>query len=89
MSRTGVFYSRSIIICIVEECFSMALVHVPTGSVSFSSAHFGTGVGPIFLDDVGCTGSENKLTDCPSNFFVSCNNGHSEDAGVRCQGSFT
>ena len=67
----------------------MVLVCVPTDSVAFNSAHFGRGTGPIYLDNVACSGSESKLTDCPSNFIVSCYNGHSEDAGVRCQGSFT
>ena len=61
---------------------------LPKDAVAFSSAHFGAGVGPIYLDGVGCSGSESNLTDCPSSSFVSCTNGHSEDAGVRCQGRF-
>ena len=52
----------------------------------FSNAHFGAGAGPIHLDDVGCSGVENNLTDCPHNTAVSCANGHLDDAGVRCQG---
>ena len=54
--------------------------------MAFSSAYFGVGVGPIHLDNVDCTGSERKLIECPNNIFVRCTNGHSEDAGVRCQG---
>ena len=57
--------------------------------VAFSNAHFGVGVGPIYLDNVGCSGSESNLTDCPRTFSVSCYSGHFEDAGVRCQGRFT
>ena len=64
------------------------MVLVPTDSVAFRSAHFGAGVGLIHLDDVGCSGSESKLTDCPHSPSVNCYSGHSEDAGVRCQGSF-
>ena len=60
-----------------------------TDAVAFSSAHFGAGAGPIHLDNVDCSGNENKLTDCQSSLFVSCYSGHSEDAGVRCQGRFT
>ena len=58
---------------------------VSTDAVAFGRAHFGAGIGAIHLDNVGCTGSENNLIDC-SRSSVSCFGGHSEDAGVRCQG---
>ena len=74
------------ILCTAEWCFSKVLIHVPTDSVAFSSAHFGRGVGPIFLDDVGCSGSEINLINCSHSSSVSCYSGHSQDAGVRCQG---
>ena len=61
---------------------------MPTGAVAFTNAHFGAGVGPIYLNDVDCRGSETNLTDCSSSSIVYCTNGHSEDAGVRCQGEF-
>ena len=54
--------------------------------MAFSNAYFGAGTGTIFLNDVGCTGSETNLTDCTRSSTVSCISGHSEDAGVRCQG---
>ena len=57
-----------------------------TDAVPFSTAHFGAGTGTIYLDNVGCTGSENNLIDCTRSPTVSCLGGHSEDAGVRCQG---
>ena len=57
-----------------------------TDAVAFSRAHFGAGTGTIYLDNVGCTGSENNLIDCPRSSTVSCFGGHQEDAGVRCQG---
>ena len=76
-------------------CFCLEIVldvskqlHISTASVAFSNAHFGAGAGPIYLANIGCSGSESNLTDCSHNFTVSCNNGHSEDAGVRCQGRF-
>ena len=59
---------------------------MPTDAVSFSSARFGAGVGPIYLDNVDCNGSESNLTNCSYSSIFSCYNGHSEDAGVRCQG---
>ena len=58
-----------------------------TDAVAFSNAHFGAGIGSIHLHVVGCTGRETNLTDCPQvRSSVYCLQGHSEDAGVRCQG---
>ena len=54
----------------------------------FTNAHFGSGTGPIYLDNVDCNGTENNLTDCEQSSYISCYYGHSEDAGVRCQGAF-
>ena len=58
-----------------------------TDAVAFSNAHFGSGSGTIFLDNVGCSGTEASLLDCSysSGNSVVCSNGHNEDAGVRCQ----
>ncbi len=62
--------------------------HVSTlvvDAVAFSSAHFGAGIGSIFLDSVICSSSNNRLIDCTRSSSVICSNGHNEDAGVRCQ----
>ena len=46
---------------------------------------FGQGTGPIFLDEVGCTGSELTLISCPHLDSVGDSDcRHSEDAGVQC-----
>ena len=60
-----------------------------TDALAFSSAHFGSGTGDIFLDNVGCSGTESSLLDCSyvSGNSISCTYGHSEDVGVRCQGT--
>ncbi|XP_062334205.1 soluble scavenger receptor cysteine-rich domain-containing protein SSC5D-like [Osmerus eperlanus] len=49
-----------------------------------SSASFGQGSGPIWLDDVRCSGSEATLAACPHLPFGSHNCLHIEDAGVVC-----
>ena len=46
---------------------------------------FGEGIGPIFLDEVRCKGSEQTLMSCPNVDPEEENDcAHSEDAGVRC-----
>ena len=52
-----------------------------------SGSQFGHGTGPIFLDQLGCSGTESSLLQC--NRFAglglhSCD--HSQDAGVSCIG---
>ena len=37
---------------------------------------------PIVMDEVGCTGSENRLIDC--NYDSRHNCSHHEDTGVHC-----
>ena len=56
-------------------------------SEALDRAAFGQGSGEILLDNVGCTGSESRLIDCPANPVGNDNCGHSEDAGVRCLGN--
>lgn len=49
----------------------------------FSHAYFGQGRGIIHMDNLRCTGNENKLMDCPYSRDTTYDT-HAEDAGVRC-----
>ncbi|XP_072048940.1 uncharacterized protein [Amphiura filiformis] len=51
----------------------------------YTSAEFGQGTGPVWLDDVSCSGSENRLDECRHNGWGNQNcPGHYQDAGVIC-----
>ena len=55
-------------------------VQTHSSSESFSN-------GPIWLDDVECTGHEQRLIDCPHNGLENHNCDHFENAGVTCEGT--
>lgn len=54
------------------------------GSMAFSNALFGSGTGPIILDDVDCVGHETSLLECSGRLPGEHNCRHTEDASVRC-----
>ena len=60
-----------------------------TGAIARARAFFGQGSGDILLDNVGCTGTETRLIDCPNNGIGIHNCVHAEDAGVTCQSGVT
>ena len=47
-------------------------------------ARYGGGQGPIYLDDVQCSGNESSLLECDHNGVENHNCAHFEDAGVAC-----
>ena len=64
----------------------ISILHV-AGAVALHSATFRQGGGPIFLDNVVCTGNESNLVECQHPGIARsqyCT--HSEDAGVICPG---
>ena len=63
------------------------VLYLPTDAVAFSTAQFGGGAGPVYLDNVVCSGSERNLIDCLHNSFANCHP-LNRGAGVRCQGGF-
>ena len=52
-------------------------------ATAHSNARFGQGTGPIFLDNVACTGEEDTLVSCTyDSNTADCF--HSDDAGLTC-----
>ena len=64
--------------------YVLYMLHFVANSAPVGAA-FGQGSGDIFLDDLGCTGSEKRLIDCPHNGIGIHSCTHAEDAGVMCQ----
>ena len=63
---------------------SLYAIYAIIGSIARIGAYFGQGTIPILLDNVGCSGTESRLTSCTySSHTLDCS--HREDAGVACQ----
>eukprot|EP00731_Ephydatia_muelleri_P031793 Em0023g300a len=54
-----------------------------TNATAFRMAAFGSGSGPIFLDNLGCRGSETSILSCPHYLQQTCD--HLRDVGISCQ----
>ncbi len=51
-----------------------------------NSGRFGPGVGPIWMDEVACTGDEQRLADCAfAGWGSHINCGHTDDAATVCE----
>lgn len=56
--------------------------------MAYGYAIYGGGTGPIYFDDLACTGSEVDLFRCHHNLIGVNNCQHAEDAGVQCGKEF-
>ena len=64
------------------EVVCRQLGHHATGAQALRRGIFGEGSGPIYFDEVDCSGSEQGLVFCLHLGEHDCS--HREDAGVRC-----
>ena len=68
------------------HCFSFLCIK-SKGATAYGGSHYGPGKGPVFLDNVICSGSENVLANCSHGQFgvvsITCRS-HSVDASVSC-----
>ena len=62
---------------------ALLITYIRTGAIGRQNAAFGQGIGPIVWSYAVCSGTENRLLDCPrSSTINSC--GHQYDVGVEC-----
>ena len=56
----------------------------PRAIQAYSGATHGQGTGPIWMDDVVCSGRESHITDCSHRGWGNHNCTHSRDVSVQC-----
>lgn len=58
-----------------------------SGAVAVTDGRFGKGVGPVYVGNVECQGTEMRLVDCnnvTTQALIGCH--HGRDVGVLCEG---
>ena len=80
-------YMHFTVICALSQVVCHQLGYARATRATYT-AEFGQGSGPIWMDNVQCTGLENSINECPFNGWGQHNCYHSEDAGVACEGMY-
>ena len=86
-SQLGTSFSSGTEFCHLFRYMSLifCVILMQTGQ-ALSNAYFGEGSGPIFLDNVACSGTESTLLSCNSSQIGSHFCEHKDDVGMRCSG---
>lgn len=70
-----------IIISLIISCHA--------GAIAVARSHYGSGLGPIVLDEIECAGTESMLHLCPHGGLGNHNCMNTEHASVICQRKWT
>ena len=75
----------------VATRFYLYFIHSIDTLEIVSESQFGSALGqPIFLDQLNCDGTENRLVDCRRYTGIGLHTcDHSQDVGLRCEGKMT
>ncbi|CAH2322997.1 lysyl oxidase homolog 4 [Pelobates cultripes] len=79
---------------VCDDDFNIEVAHVACKQMGYElamnwahSAKYGQGAGPIWLDNIRCSGAESSLAECESNGWGVTDCKHSEDVGILCSTS--
>ena len=71
--------------CLIFSNIIFNIIHY-TVATARTNAYFGSGTGPIYLEDVTCSSSDTSILQCTSDPLLSGGCTHYQDAGVECEG---
>ena len=63
----------------------MTLLYAGSTQHLTASSLYGEGSGPVFLSNLGCTGSEDNLLQCPHTVIFGTLCTHALDVGLYCE----
>jgi len=79
-------YTLSVLLPAIVRCCNLQMnvsLHCRRNGRSLRN-RYGRGSGPIWLDDLHCTGTESQLASCRHNGWGRNNCGHHEDVSIQC-----